>query len=68
MGVTAAEFDALVGDLVETLDKFGVGEAEKTELLNALAPMRPDIVEIETEETGTRLPDGYQNAPGLAHA
>jgi hemoglobin len=68
MAVTAAEFDALVEDLVATLDKFGVGEAEKTELLNALAPMRPDIVEIETAETGTPLPESYRNAPGLAHA
>lgn len=66
MGVTAAEFDALVADLIATLDQFNVGEAEKSELLNALAPMRADIVEIETGATGTPLPDGYQNAPPLA--
>jgi hemoglobin len=65
MGVTAGEFDALVEDLVATLDQFGVGEAEKSELLGALAPMRPDIVEIETSETGTPLPDAYKNAPPL---
>jgi hemoglobin len=68
MGVTAAEFDALVGDLVATLDQFGVGETEKSELLGALAPMRPDIVEIETQATSTPLPDGYRNAPPLAGA
>jgi hemoglobin len=66
MAVTAGEFDALVGDLVETLDRFGVGEAEKSELLGALAPMRSDIVEVESSETGTPLPAGYQNAPPLA--
>ena len=66
MGVTAAEFDALVQDLVATLDQFNVPEAEKSELLGALAPMRPDIVEIETAATGTPIPDGYKNAPPLA--
>jgi hypothetical protein len=39
---------------------------EKSELLGALAPMRPDIVEIETDATRTSLPDGYQNAAPLA--
>jgi hemoglobin len=66
MGVTAAEFDALVADLVATLDGFKVGEAEKVELLGALAPMRADIVEVESAVTGTPLPDAYRNAPPLA--
>ena len=66
MGVTAAEFDALVADLVATLDRFSVPEAEKSELLGALAPMRADIVEVESSATGTPLPDGYRNAPPLA--
>jgi hemoglobin len=66
MAVTGGEFDALVGDLVATLDQFGVGEAEKAELLAALAPMRADIVEVETSETGTPLPDSYRSAPPLA--
>ena len=65
MGVTGGEFDALVQDLIATLDQFGVGEAEKAELLNALAPMRADIVEVESGATGTALPDGYRNAPPL---
>lgn len=65
MGVTAGEFDALVSDLVATLDKFGVGAAEKDELIAVLAPMRSDIVEIETSETGTPLPDSYRNAPQM---
>ena len=45
MGITDAAFDALVGDLVATLDKFKVGEREKQELLSTLGPMRKDIVE-----------------------
>jgi len=66
MSVTGGEFDALVADLVATLDKFGVGETEKSELLSALAPMRSDIVEVESGATGTPLPDGYRNAPPLS--
>ena len=45
MGITSAAFDALVGDLVKTLDKFKVPEKEKGELLGALGPMKKDIVE-----------------------
>src|SRR6266516_3295778 len=44
MGVTDADFDALVGDLVATLDKFKVPEKEKGELLGVLGPMKKDIV------------------------
>lgn len=65
MGVTAGEFDALVEDLVATLNQFGVGKAEQDELLGALAPMRPEIVEVESPETGKPLPPTYQNAPPL---
>lgn len=68
MGVTAGEFEALVGDLVATLDTFGVPAAEQGELLGVLGPMRPEIVEVESAETGTPLPDSYQAAPALAHA
>jgi hemoglobin len=65
MGVTAGEFDALVEDLVATLDEFGVPKAEQDELLGLLAPMRDEIVEIESPETGTPLPASYQTAPAL---
>ena len=44
MGVTDDDFNALVGDLVATLDKFKVPEKEKGELLGALGPMKKDIV------------------------
>ena len=45
MGVTGADFNALVEDLVGALDKFKVGEKEKGDLLGALSPMKSDIVE-----------------------
>ncbi|MCI0528645.1 MAG: group 1 truncated hemoglobin [Nitrospira sp.] len=45
MGITNAEFDALVEDLVAALDKFNVPQKEKDELLGILGPMRSDIVE-----------------------
>ena len=45
MGLTDADFDALVEDLIMALDKFKVPEKEKNELLSLLGPMRPDIVE-----------------------
>ena len=45
MGITNADFDALVGDLVASLDKFKVGDREKQELLAALGPMRKNIVQ-----------------------
>jgi hemoglobin len=66
MEVTAGEFDALVEDLVATLDEFGVPKAEQDELLGLLGPMRDEIVEIESPETGTPLPAGYQAAPALS--
>ena len=45
MGISNADFDALVGDLVATLNKFKVPDREKNELLSVLGPMRKDIVE-----------------------
>ncbi len=68
MGVTAGEFDALVEDLVATLDQFGVAKAEQDELLGILGPLRSDIVEVEEPRTGTPLPESYRPAPPLAVA
>jgi hemoglobin len=65
MAVTAGEFDALVEDLVATLDEFDVPKPEQDELLGLLGPMRADIVEVESPETGTPLPESYQPAPAL---
>jgi hemoglobin len=44
MNITDAEFNALVEDLVTSLDKFKVPAKEKGELLAALGGMKPDIV------------------------
>jgi hemoglobin len=44
MKITDAEFNALVADLVKSLDKFNVGAPEKNDLLGALGAMKPDIV------------------------
>jgi hemoglobin len=66
MGVTAGEFDALVEDLVATLDEFNVPKPEQDELLGLLGPMRSEIVEVESAETGTPLPESYQAAPALS--
>jgi hemoglobin len=44
LGVTDAAFGALVEDLVKTLTKFKVPDAEKNELLGILGPMKGDIV------------------------
>ena len=45
MGISTADFNALVEDLVGALDKFKVGQHEKDQLLGALGPMKSDIVE-----------------------
>jgi len=66
MEVTAGEFDALVEDLVATLNEFDVPKAEQDELLGLLGPMRAEIVEVESPETGTPLPETYQAAPALS--
>jgi hemoglobin len=45
MGISTADFNALVEDLVGALDKFKVGAAEKNQLLGVLGPMQGQIVE-----------------------
>jgi hemoglobin len=60
MGVTTGEFDALVQDLEGALEEFNVPKAEHQELLGLLLPMRDEIVEVESPQTGTPLPDNYQ--------
>jgi hypothetical protein len=44
-GYPNGEFNALVGDLITTLNKFTVGRREQSELLSVLSPMGQDIVE-----------------------
>ena len=45
MGVDEGAFNALVEDLVKSLDKFHVAEKDKNALLGVLGPMKKDIVE-----------------------
>jgi hemoglobin len=45
MGITEADFGALVEDLQKSLAKFNVPKAEQDELIGALAKMHDDIVE-----------------------
>jgi hemoglobin len=44
MGITEAEWNATVEDLVKSLNKFKVGGKEQQELLSALGAMKKDIV------------------------
>lgn len=68
MGVTNGEFNALVEDLVATLDKFSVPQKERDNLLKVLGPMANDIVEVKSDATGTPLPKGFKPAPPLKKA
>jgi len=44
MGITEAEWNATVEDLVKSLNKFKVGAKEQQELLSVLGGMKKDIV------------------------
>jgi hemoglobin len=65
MKVTAGEFDVVMQHLNAALDELNVPKTEQDELVGLLRPMRADIVEVESPETGTPLPDSYQAAPPL---
>jgi hemoglobin len=67
MKVTEGEFGALVEDLVATLDKFNVPKTEKDELLGILGPLKSQIVEVNSAETGTPLPANFKPAPKLSN-
>src|SRR5256885_12569875 len=65
MKVTKGEFDALVDDLVKTLKEFKVPGREQSELLAILGPLKGEIVEVDSSEVGTALPDAFRPAPAL---
>jgi hemoglobin len=44
MGIADADFNALVEDLVKSLNKFNVPAKEQSELLGILGPLKPQIV------------------------
>jgi hemoglobin len=66
MKVTAGEFEVVMQHLDATLDELNVPKTEQDEVVDLLRPMRADIVEVESPETGTPLPDSYQAAPPLS--
>ena len=66
MKVTAGEFDVVMQHLRATLDELNLSKTDQDELVGLLEPMRDDIVEVESPETGTPLPDSYQAAPPLS--
>ena len=65
MAVTAGEFDVVMQHLDATLDELNIPKPDQHELVALIMPMRDDIVEVESPETGTPLPDSYQAAPPL---
>lgn len=65
MGITKGEFGALVEDLVATLDKFNVPAKEKGEVLAALGPLGKQMIEKDSDATGTALPAKFKPAPPL---
>jgi hemoglobin len=65
MKVTNGEFDALVQDLVATLNHYNVGKKEQDEILGVLGPLKTDIVEVDSTQVGTPLPSTYEPAPAL---
>ena len=57
MGITGADFSALVEDLIMALDTFSVPLQERSDLLGLLGPMQSDIVETPAPRvTPTTVP------------
>jgi hemoglobin len=65
MKTTAGEFDVVMQHLGATLDELHIPKTDQDELVDLIMPTRDDIVEVESPETGTPLPDSYQAAPPL---
>jgi hemoglobin len=70
MKITAGDFDALIGDLKDALDKFQVPAVEQHELLGALGGMKPDVVQVPATSVagGGAGPGGSDLVLGRAHA
>ena len=66
MKVTDGEWDAFFQDLAAVLDELKVPATEQKELVDLLLPMRDEIVEVKSPETGTPLPDSFLPAPPLS--
>jgi hemoglobin len=66
MKVTAGEFGVVMQHLEAALDELNIPKTEQDELTGLLQPMRDDIVEVQSPETGTPLPGSYQAAAPLS--
>ena len=65
MKTTSGEFDVVMQHLGATLEELNVLSRSRTSWSSCSGPMRDDIVEVESPQTGTSLPDSYQAAPPL---
>lgn len=65
MAVTEGEWNATVEDLVATMNHLNIGQQEQTDLLNLLGSLKSQIVEVNSQETGTPLPANFKPAPPL---
>ncbi len=65
MQVTEGEWNATVEDLVATMNHLNIGQQEQTDLLNLLGSLKSQIVEVNSQETGTPLPANFKPAPPL---
>ncbi len=59
--ITPSEFDALVTILREELDRQGVSDTAKNELLRVLAPMKRDVVAHELSPAEAQAPAAKRN-------
>jgi hemoglobin len=62
MAVTEGEFDAMVDDLRAALDEHKVAKDDQRKVLAFFASLRDQVVEVDSAETGTPLPDTFQPA------
>lgn len=66
MAVTEGEFNAFVEDLTATLNSLNVPAQEQSEVLGLLGSLKGQIVEVNSAETGTPLPDKFKPAKPLS--
>jgi hemoglobin len=66
MQLVDEEFDALVGNLVGALKKFNVPDKEQGEILGALGPLKPQIVNPPPAEEAKHDPKLAEKAKGIA--
>ena len=65
MAVAAGEFDLAIAASGRDAPGSSTFPAGPGRFVALIMPMHDDIVEVESPETGTPLPDSYQAAPPL---